>query len=70
MKKTSIKYLEEVLDERWQIALDTDKRMGNESIEFLKNNPDYIYYQAMLDTIVALGMDYKRQQNGKHIIFE
>nr|DAK86222.1 MAG TPA: Protein of unknown function (DUF3826) [Caudoviricetes sp.] len=57
------------LDERWQIALTTDARMGNTKDEFLPNNPDYIYYKGACDGIFAMGYDWKRT-NGKHNIYK
>lgn len=68
MKKINIENLQDILNERYQIAVDTDKRMGNSGDTFLPNNPDYIFYKGMLTTITALGYEYKRE-NGVHILF-
>ena len=69
MNKEQIKELEELLDVRFQIAIDTDKRMGNEDIKFLPSNPDYCHYNGMLEIIEALGLDW-RKKNGKHKLFK
>lgn len=57
------------LDERWEMALDWDKRMGNTSDEFLPNNPNYIYYKGALDCLNFCGFDWQRTK-GKHIIWK
>lgn len=70
MNEKQKQFTQEFLNERWEIAVDTDKRMGNtDEAKFLSNNPDYIYYQACLDILQAIGFDWKRN-NGKHIIFD
>ena len=61
--------LEKLLDERLAIAIDTDKRMGNDGDNFLPNNPDYIYYKGMIESMVALGYEYCREEY-KHTVFE
>lgn len=61
--------LEKSLDERLAIAIDTDKRMGNDGDNFLPNNPDYIYYKGMIEAMTALGYEYYREEY-KHTIFE
>ena len=60
--------IEELLDERLEMALDTDKRMGNEGDSFLPNNPDYLYYKGMIKTLDVLGYDYYRE-GYKHTVF-
>lgn len=58
------------LDERFEIALSTDKSMGNtDGQNFLPNNPDYIYYKGACDAIFACGYDWRRT-NGKHSIYK
>lgn len=68
MNKEKRKNLENWLNERWQIALKTDEDMGNTTDEFLPNNPDFIYYKGIIDTLRCLGIDWKRE-NHNHIIF-
>lgn len=70
MNKKQLQNLVALLNERYKIALDTDKRLGNEDgATFLPNNVDYIYYQAILDTLNLLGIDWK-QRNGEHILYQ
>ncbi len=57
------------LDERFDIAVGTDSRLGNLSKNFLPSNIDYVYYKAILDTLRLLGMEWKRSASGKHYIF-
>lgn len=61
--------LERLLDERLAIAIDTDKRMGNDGDKFLPNNPDYIFYKGMIEAMTALGYTYLREEY-KHTVFE
>lgn len=69
MTKTQIKQAEQFLDSRYLIAVDTDKRMGNEqSDEFLPNNPDFIYYKGAVKMIENLGGNWTRNKYGLHII--
>lgn len=70
MNKEQIKNLEEFLNERWQIALATDEKMGNkDSIKFAPKNVDYAYYQGALNAIEFLGLDWRRD-GGKHRVFK
>lgn len=62
IKKERIKELEELLDERHNIAVWTDNEMGNENgKDFLPNNPDYIYYKGILETVMFIGLTYDRK---------
>jgi hypothetical protein len=73
LNKRQIKELENLLDERFEIAVITDKRMGNENgNDFLPNNPDFIYYKGILEVCTTLGLTYERKiVNGKakHLLF-
>ena len=68
MENKRIKKLEQLMDERREFALETDKQMGNETGCFLPNNPDYIYYKGVLDAVYTMGYEYS-VENGKHIIY-
>lgn len=71
MNKYKIKNLEETLDERYELALQQEVRMGRKNTEmFAENNPDYIYYKGMIDALLALGFDFQRSDNGNHKIFK
>lgn len=60
----------EALDERYQIALATDERLGNkDNWEFLPYNPDYIYYKGMCNAIEQLGFSWKRNGKDKHTVY-
>jgi len=67
MKKAHLERLQEILDEKFQQALETDKRMGNNTDNFLPNNPDFIFYKGMLEAIAWLGINHSRE-SGKHIL--
>ena len=70
MNKQQIQHIEAWLDERFTIALATDKRMGNKDNSiFLSNNSDCIYYKGACDMLLIMGYDWKRH-NGKHKIFK
>ena len=68
MKKAYLERLEKLLDEKFQDACDTDKRMGNNGDKFLPNNPDFIFYKGMLEAIAWLGINHTRE-SGKHSLF-
>lgn len=69
MTKTQIKKLEALLDERFKIAKHIDARMNNEDgEEFLPNNPDFIYYQGIIEAVEVLGLNWERK-DGKHYIY-
>lgn len=70
MNKKQIKRLEELLDERFEIALMTEKSMGNEeSGTFHPNNPNHIYYQGILEAIAVMGYWWERKGN-KHYVYK
>ena len=58
MKKEYKARTEEYLNERWSIFNDFEKR-----------EPDKIVYETALKTIEFLGMSWKRDTAGKHIIY-
>lgn len=74
MNNAKIKNLENILDERFLIAQNTDDRLGNGGgNNFLPNNPDYIFYKGMLATVEAMGFAWERITNNgqvKHIIYK
>lgn len=59
MTKASIKSTEEWLDERYVIIND----LGNRPV-------DNSYYNGALAAIKFLGMDWERDENGKHKIYK
>lgn len=60
----------EALDERYQIALATDERMGNkDGWEFLPSNPDFIFYKGMRDALEQLGFTIRRNGKDKHTVY-
>lgn len=61
------KKIEELLDERFDIALQTDIKMGNKELGFLTRNPDYILYKGMLQAIETLGYCWHRTMNGHKV---
>ena len=67
MKKERIEYLERCLNERWLIALETDKNYKkSDENKMAPNNPDFIFYKGMIESILILGFDYIRHDNGTH----
>lgn len=70
MNKKQIKRLENLLDERFEIALMTDESMGNkEGSNFLPNNPDYVYYKGIQEAIKVMGCWWERKDN-KHYVYK
>ena len=69
MDRKRIERLEQLMDERREIALYTEEQMGNNTGCFLPNNPDYIYYKGVLEAVYAMGFEYSIE-NGKHIIYD
>ena len=59
MTKQEIKKTEQWLDERWEIISDFGKRQA-----------DISYYHGALAAIKFLGMDWERDENGKHKIYK
>ena len=65
MKKEKIKAIENLLNNRFYLALQRDKQQNNTTTVFLPNNTEYIYYLGMLDALMALGFEYTRSnENG------
>lgn len=69
MNKKQIEKLQNLLNERYEIALMTDEHMNNKEGQFLPNNPDYIYYKGILETIKTMGYWWERKNN-KHYIYK
>ena len=73
MKKQKIEELEKLLNERHDIAVWTDKRMGNENgQDFLPNNPDYIFYKGILEACLTMGFAWERKivdGKARHLLF-
>lgn len=53
-----IKRTEEWLDERYSIY------------EMANRNEDLMYYQGALKAVEFLGYEWKRTENGKHVLFK
>lgn len=71
MNKKQIETLQKLLNERYEIALINDSHMGNkDGSDFLPNNPDYIYYKAINDTIEWLGYYCIRDKEGRHKLYK
>lgn len=61
------KYIEELLDERFQLAVLSD--LGNTERNFRPDNPDWIYYKGMIEMLRAFGYDWQKDADGGHHIF-
>lgn len=71
MTKKQEKTLINLLNERFEIACIADSNLGNEKgTSFLPNNPDYIYYKAIVDTTEWLGYWVERDNKGHHTIYK
>lgn len=68
-----IKNAENMLQERFLIAVQTDENMGNkDGKDFLPNNVDYLYYIGCIDMLACLGLSVertKRQGKTMHLIY-
>ena len=70
MTNQQLQQIEEFLDSRWQIALRTDERMGNQDgEELLPNNPDAIYYRGAIKLVEVAGLTWTRDSQGSHILY-
>ena len=70
MTKKQEKTLVNLLNERFEIACISDAQQGNgQGSKFLPNNPNYIYYIAIVDTVKCLGYWVERNEEGKHFIY-
>ena len=71
MNKATIRQIEMWLDSRYNIALHTDERMGNnDDEEFLPNNPDIIFYKGAIKMLECAGFSWTRDSKGKHIVYK
>lgn len=70
MNKKQIEKLESILNERFQIALMTEEQQGKKGKVFSPDNPNFIYYKAIIETLEALGYWWQRSESGKHRIFK
>jgi hypothetical protein len=68
-----IKKAEDLLQERYCIAMQTDENMGNkDGLTFLPNNIDYSYYKGCVDVLICFGLSVERlKRYGKviHLIY-
>lgn len=68
-----IKNAEDMLQERYYIAMQTDENMGNkDGTDFLPNNADYLYYKGCIAMLECLGLAVqKTNRDGKvvHLIY-
>lgn len=56
------------LDERYDIAIRTQKELDKNNIK--QNNADWTYYRGMLDMLFACGYEWERDEKGKHIFYK
>lgn len=64
-----IKAAEDMLQERFCIAVQTDEYMGNkDEKDFLSNNVDYSYYKGCMDILTCFGLSVERLKRDEKII--
>ena len=62
--------IEEALDKKYEDAKRTNDKMAPQSNWFLKDNPDWIEYKAMIKMIKLFGYDWDRDPDDTHTIFK
>ena len=71
MDKQKLKALEELLDDRWYLAtkswLNSTSWLNSQQA---KNTlPDFIYYNGVVASVEAMGIEWTRNEQGKHKLF-
>lgn len=65
MDKQKLKALEELLYDRWYLA--TKSWLNSKQA---KNTlPDFIYYNGVVASVEAMGIEWTRNEQGKHKLF-